>query len=95
MDSQFPLASRQRIQWRRSRQASGAIRPRTASRVLASGTGTNSLGTNELPEANVSLSENKVFIKRNSYRERRNIFPRADQIEKLRGELAFGFAGCL
>ena len=89
LDSPFPLAARQRIQWRRSRQASGAIRPRTASRVLASGTGTNSL-----PEANVSLSENKVFIKRNSYRERRNIFPRADQIEKLRGELAFGFAGC-
>ena len=36
-------AVRQRIQCRRSRQASGPIRPRTPSRVLASGTGTNSL----------------------------------------------------
>ena len=42
LDDQFPLASRQRIQWRRSRQANGTIRPRTASSVLASGTGTNS-----------------------------------------------------
>jgi hypothetical protein len=43
------LASRQRIQWRRSRQASGAIRPRTPSSVLASGTGTSSPGTNSVP----------------------------------------------
>ena len=50
LDDQFPLASRQRIQWRRSRQASGAIRPRTASRVLASGTGTNPPGTNSPPD---------------------------------------------